>query len=547
MPCRDTRPGDVPDARTGSWSADVSYAFENYVLDPDRRELTQGFEAIPVGPQVFDLLVHLVQNRERVVSRDGLLDAVWHGRIVSESTLASHVNAVRKAVGDSGEQQRLIRTVARKGFRFVGEVRETRPSGGLRSLGSEAPAPGGAHAPALPGKPSVAVLPFQNLGGDPEQEYFADGMVEDIIAALSRIRWLFVIARNSSFTFKGRAVDVKQVGRELGVRYVLEGSVRRAANRVRITGQLVDAANGADLWAERFEGTLEDIFELQDRVAASVVGAIAPQLERAEIERAKRKPTESLDAYDHYLRGMASMHGGTREGIDEALPLFGAAMRLDPEFASAYGMAAWCHFWRKVNGWMADRPREVAEGVRLARRAVELDRYDAVALTRSGHALGHLVGDLDGGIALLDRAVVLDPNLAAAWFLGGFLRAWRGEPGTAIEHFERAMRLSPLDPELYRMQAGMALAHLLAGRFGAASSWAEKAFRDLPDFLMVVGIIAASHALAGRTAEGRRAMRHLRQLDPALRISNLRDWLPLRRPEDVSTFAEGLRKAGLPE
>ena len=290
------------------------------------------------------------------------------------------------------------------------------------------PTEAAAPALALPDKPSIAVLPFQNLSGDPEQEYFADGVVEDIITALSRIRWLFVIARNSSFTYKGRAVDVKQVGRELGVRYVLEGSVRKAANRVRITGQLIDATTGAHLWAERFEGTLDDIFELQDQVAASVVGAIAPQLERAEIERAKRKPTESLDAYDYYLRGMANLHRGTREAIDEALPLFYKAIELDPDFASAYGMAAWCHFWRKVNGWMTDRAQETAEGARLARRAVELGRDDAVALTRGGHALAHLAGDLDGGIALLDRALVLNPNLAAAWFLGGFLRIWRGEP-----------------------------------------------------------------------------------------------------------------------
>ena len=210
-------------------------------------------------------------------------------------------------------------------------------------------------------------------------------------------------------------------------------------------------------------------------------------------------------------------------------------------------MAAWCHFWRKVNGWMTDRPQEIAEGARLARRAVELGRDDAVALTRGGHALGHLAGDLDGGIALIDRALVLNPNLASAWFLGGFLRVWHGEPDSAIEHFARAMRLSPLDPEMYRMQAGMAVAHLFAGRFDAASSWAEKAFRDLPTFLMVVSIIAASHALAGRTDEARRAMDHLRQLDPTLRISNLEDWLPIRRPEDLATFADGLRRAGLPE
>jgi TolB-like protein len=527
----------------------VQFVFNDCVLDPDRRELTRGSKAIAIGPQVFDLLVYLVQNRERVVSKDLLLDVVWGGRIVSESTLTSHINAVRKAIGDSGEEQRLIRTIARKGFRFVGDVRETPSSEGASSLKTEPAKPSetSEHAPAVPSKPSIAVLAFQNLSGDIEQDYFADGVVEDIITALSHIRWLFVIARNSSFTYKGRAVDVKQIGRELGVRYVLEGSVRKAANRVRITGQLIDTTNGAHLWAERFEGTLDDIFELQDQIAASVVGAIAPELERAEIERAKRKPTKDLNAYDYYLRAMENLHKGTREAIDEALALFDKAIQLDPDFASAYAMAAWCHFWRKVNGWMIDRPQEVEKGVRLARRAVELGRDDAVALTRSGHTLAHLAGDLDGGIALIDRALALNPNLAAAWFLGGYLRAWHGEPDGAIEFFGRAMRLSPVDPESYRMQAGMAVAHLFAGRFDTASSWAEKAFTDLPTFLMVVSIIAASHALAGRTDEGRRAMDHLRQLDPTLRISNLGDWLPIQRPEDLATFADGLRKAGLPE
>jgi TolB-like protein len=523
-------------------SADVQYTFEDYVLDPERRELTRGPKAIAVGPQVFDLLLYLVRNRQHVVSKDQLLDVVWGGRIVSDSTLTSHINAARKAIGDSGQEQRLIRTVARKGFRFVGDVREAPLSDELaRSDGASS------DALALPDIPSIAVLPFLNLSGDPEQEYFADGVVDDIISALSRIRWLFVSARNSSFTYKGRAVDVKQVGRELGVRYVLEGSVREAANRVRITGQLIDATTGGHLWADRFEGTLGDIFDLQDQLTENVVGAIAPQLERAEIERAKRKPTESLDAYDYYLRGMENLHRGTRDSIDEALAQFYHALQRDPNYASAYAMAAWCHFWRKVNGWMIDRPQEIAEGARLALRAVELGRDDAVALTRSGHALGHLAGDLDGGIALIDRALVLDSNLASAWFLGGFLRVWHGDPGGAIEHFARAMRLSPLDPEMYRMQAGMAVAHLFAGRFEAASSWAEKAFRDLPTFLMVVGIIAASHALAGRTDEAQRAMTHLRQLDSTLRISNLEDWLPIRRTEDLATFADGLRKAGLPE
>ncbi len=527
----------------------TQFGFEAYALDPDRRELTRGSERIAIGPQVFDLLLYLVQNRERVVSKDDLLHAVWHGRIVSESTLTSHINAVRRAIGDTGDQQRLIRTIARKGFRFVGDVKPLPTSEGL-GASKAAPFAQRETAPialSLPDKPSIATLPFLNLSGDPEQEYFADGVVEDIISALSRIRWLFVIARNSSFTYKGRAVDVKQVGRELGVRYVLEGSVRKAANRVRITGQLIDAATGGHLWAERFENALDDIFELQDQVTESVVGAIAPQLERAEIERAKRKPTESLDAHDYYLRGMANLHRGTAEGITTALPLFHEAIQRDPGFASAYAMAAWCYFWRKFNGLMADRAGEIAEGTRLARRAVALGKDDAVALSRSGHALAHLVGDLDGGIALIDRAEMLNPNLASVWFLGGFLRIWQGDRENAIERLARAMRLSPLDPELYRAQAGTALAHLFAGRLDDATSWADKAFRNLPSFVMPVATLAASHALGGRPDEAALAMRRLRELDPALRVSSIRQWLPIRRPEDLAMLADGLRKAGLPE
>lgn len=410
----------------------------------------------------------------------------------------------------------------------------------------------GAAAPSAPGlslpdKPSIAVLPFQNMSGDPEQEYFADGIVEDIITALSRFRQLFVIARNSTFVYKGRAVDVKQVSRDQGVRYVLEGSVRKAANRIRITAQLIDATTAVHLWAERFEGGLEDIFDLQDQVTARVVGEIAPKLEQAEIERAKRKPTESLDSYDYYLRGRANLNRGTREATEEALSQFYKALQIDPDFASAHAMAAWCILWRKVNGWMTDRSQEIVEGARLARRAVELGADDAVALTRGGHAFGHFAGDLEGGIALIDRALVLNPNLASAWFLGAFLRVWNGNPDGATEYFERAMRLSPLDPEMYRMQAGMAMAHLFAGRFDTASSLAEQAFRHLPSFLMVVGVIAASHALAGRQDEAQRAMHHLRQLDPALRLSNLGEWLPIRRADDLATFADGLRKAGLPD
>ena len=314
----------------------MRYLFEEYAFDTDRRELYRGADVVSVAPQAFDLLEYLIRNREHVVSKDDLINAIWNGRIVSDAALTTRLNAARNVIGDTGEEQRLIKTLPRKGFRFIGPVRE---EGGKSSKVPETEPE--KLALALPDKPSIAVLPFQNMSGDPEQEYFADGMVEEITTALSRNKQLFVIALNSSFTFKGRAVDIKQVAQDLGVRYVLEGSVRRSGNRIRIAGQLIDAASGAHLWADRYDGALEDVFELQDQVAASVVGAIAPSVTQAEIERAKRKPTSSLDAYDYHLRALAAHWERTRDATEQAIGLFEQAIALDPQFAPAYaGLAA---------------------------------------------------------------------------------------------------------------------------------------------------------------------------------------------------------------
>jgi TolB-like protein/class 3 adenylate cyclase len=431
---------------------------------------------------------------------------------------------------DKGEQQ--LKNIARPVRVYL-----------IRCASSEGLAP----APALPEKPSIAVLPFKNMSDDAEQEYFADGMVEEIITALSRVRWLFVIARNSSFTYKGRAVDVKQVGRELGVRYVLEGGVRKAANRVRITAQLVDVSTRLHLWAERFEGALDDIFNLQDQVTASVVGAIAPKLERAEIDRAEHKPTESLNAYEHYLRGIASLYRDTKEAASEALVLFYRAIELDPHFSSAYGMAAFCYAWRKSNRWMTDRVKETSEAAHVARRAAEVGRDDAVALARGGFALAYVVHELDEGVALIDRALLLNANLAEVWHFSGWVRVYRGHPEIAIEHFARAMRLSPLDPLTFIMQMGVAFAHFFAGRYDDASSWAEKALGEKPNYHPALRIAAASSALAGRLQEAQNKIARSLQLNPTPQISNLSNEIPLRRPEDLAKYAEALRKAGLPE
>jgi TolB-like protein len=527
----------------------MQFLFEDHVLDVDRRELRRGAQRVALEPQVFDLLVYLLRNRDRVVSKDDLIEGVWDGRIVSESTLTSRITAARKAVGDNGNEQRLIRTIPRKGVRFVGNAREAQMSAVKPASPAAIGDARGAPALALPDKPSIAVLPFQNLSGDPEQEYLADGVVEEIIMALSRMRWLFVIARNSSFTYKGQAVDVRQVGRELGVRYVLEGSVRKAANRVRITGQLIDAATGANLWADRFEGALEDIFDLQDQIATSVVGAIAPTLERAEIERAKRKPTESLDAYEHYVRGIASLSHAPadRKANSDALGHFLKAIERDPDFAAAYGMAAWCYVWRKANGWVVDRASEYAEAERLARSAVALGRDDAVALARGGHALAFVVGELDDGMAFIDQALAINPNFAVGWMLSGLVCVYLGEPDKAIGRIERAMRLSPRDPFNFIAQTAYALAYFFSGHCDESLSWAEKALRHHPDYQLVLRVFAAANAFVGRKDTARQALDRLRQLDPALRVSNIRDRFPLRRPEDLLRFSEGLRKAGLPE
>jgi len=400
----------------------------------------------------------------------------------------------------------------------------------------------------LPDKPSIAVLPLTNMSGDPEQDYFADGMAEDVITALSHFKALFVIARNSSFTYKGRTVDVKQVGRELGVRYVLEGSVRKAANRVRITGQLVDTATGAHLWADRFDGGLDDIFTLQDEVTASVVGAIAPAVEKAEIERAKRKPTDSLDAYALYLRGLAKHYEFSKQANHEAIRLFNSAIELDPDFASAYGRAANCYSIAKANSYFSITPNEIAEVTRLAQRAVELGKDDANALATGGHALLYVVCELGIGSALVDRALVLNSNLAEAWYSGGWAKAWLGQPELAIERFARAIRLSPVDPTVGRMRSGTAYAHFLSGRYDEASSWAAMALQDNPDYQPALRQAAASNAIAGRLEQAQKAMARLRQLNPALRISNLKDVLgPYQRAEDFARYAEGLRRAGLPE
>jgi len=400
--------------------------------------------------------------------------------------------------------------------------------------------------PPLPDKPSIAVLPFQNMSGDPEQEYFVDGLVEEIITGLSHSKALFVIARNSSFTYKGRAVDVRQVGRELGVRYVLEGSVRKADNRLRITGQLIEAANGVHLWADRFDGDVADIFELQDQITAQVIGAIAPRLELAEIERARRKTT-NLDAYDYYLRAWAAIYRYSREGSDEALALLEKAIALDPEFALAYATEAVCYFIRRAFSWSVDPAHEAAEAARTARRAMELDSSDARILTFYAQTLIYNVGRLDEAVSCFDRALRADPNYANAWMWRGNTRSYLGDAERAIEDLQQALRLSPLDSTIWIAQTGMANAHFLRGRYEEALSWVSMALRQRPNSLSALRVSIAANALAGHLDMARQLVGRYRELDPDARLTKMREWWWFRGGEDVEKYLEGFRLAGMPE
>jgi TolB-like protein/class 3 adenylate cyclase len=400
---------------------------------------------------------------------------------------------------------------------------------------------------AVPDMPSIAVLPFQNMSTDPEQEFFADGMVEDIITGLSRYRHLFVIARNSTFTYKGRAVDMKQVGRELGVRYLLEGSVRRAGSRIRITTQLIDSATAAHIWADRFEGGMEDIFDLQDQVTAKVVGAIEPEMRRAETERARRRPTDNPDAHLCLMRGAASLNTWSKTGADEALRLAYQAIELDPGYSAPYGLAVSCYIIRRANRWMTDPAQERAETARLAARAVEVGRDDAMTLSLTGFAIASVLGELDRGAALIDRALALTPNFGMVLGHSGYVRVWLGEPEVAIDYLQRAMRLSPVDSLLFVMQSALAMAHFIAGRDDEAFTWAEKSTQRNPFFPAATWTAAASAANLGRSEDAAKYVARLRQIEPGATIATIKERLLLRRSQDRERLVEGLRKAGLPE
>jgi adenylate cyclase len=530
---------EVTPRRNGS----LRYRFEDYALDIHRRELYRGADVIPTAPQVFDLLDYLIRNRDRVVSKDDLVSAIWKGRIVSDGALTTRLNAARSVIGDSGEEQRYIKTLPRKGFRFVGTVREEdRPSDAAAASGSSVES----SKPALarPDKPSIAVLSFQNMSGDTEQEYFADGIVEEIITALSRFKWLFVIARNSSFALKGKAVDIKEVGRTLGVRYVLEGSVRKAPGKIRIAGQLIDAVSGATIWAETFERGVTDFFALQDEVTVAVVSAIQPKLLQTEIEMATRRRPENFTAYDFYLRATQQYYLMTREGLAEAIRLAHRALELDPRFGLVAALAASCHMNNVLLGYAFDRRFESNEAVRLLHLALSVEEDDPDTIAKAAVISAFLVGDCESAVEMADRAVALNPNSFQAWENRGWVHKIAGLPEEAVRSFERAIRVNPVDPLLHLSLTGMGMAFIELRRFDEAIVAVKKAQRQNPSYSAAYWCLASAFAHLGRDAESREAAARLLEIDPAFTTSAR---IGRGRYSNAKLLTEGLRQAGLPE
>lgn len=505
----------------------ATLSFGRFTLDLGQRVLSCDGLPVPLGSRALDILAVLAEAKGALVTKDVLIGRVWPGLVVEENNVHVHISALRKALDAEGSGQSCIVTVPGRGYRLVGFA-EIAPPHAM-------PDPQSAITP--PKTPSIAVLPFQNMSGDPEQEYFVDGMVEEIITALSRIRWLYVTSRNSSFTYKGQPFDVKQVGRELGVRYVVEGSVRKTGNRVRITAQLIDAISDSHLWAERFDGTLEDVFDLQDRVAISVAGIIEPTLQAVEAARSAHRSTNDLTAYDLFLRGYAiAMSQGAR--FSEALTLMEQAIRRDPRYAPALAWAALGCSRLLMDGRSDDPHVDTLRGVDYARRALEVAGDDPGVIVNAAAALAYFGEDIDAMMGLVDRALALNPNHARGWHISGMLRLHAGQLDLAIEHIGVSFRLSPR-ARVGWGQTWIGAAHFFARRFDQAVESLLLAIQDDRSFPVPYRFLAACYAHMGQLGLARSIVERLRDVCPVV----IADAGFLRNDKHRAFFLSGLRTA----
>ena len=521
----------------------MRYLFEEYTFDTDRRELHRGTDMVPVAPQVFDLLDYLIRNRDRVVSRDELIDAIWNGRSVSDAALTTRLNVARGAIGDSGDEQRLIKTLLRKGFRFVGPVQEIGTP--IQTATSENAVAPPRPTLALPDKPSIAVLPFQNLSGDPGQEYLADGMTEDITTLLSQTRDFLVIARGSTLAYKTKTADMDDIGRQLGVRYILEGSVRKAGNKIRVTAQLVEARTAIRVWADHFDRELVDLFAVQDDVTSGIVGALHPQLLSAEAQSYRRQPPNSLDAWGLAVRGMVALTSLTKENLDSAADLASRAIDIAPDFGLAYGLRAFALGYRAYTQWGRDWYQDAKQASADINRTLGLQGDDPTALFLVGGA-SHFMARHRASVGLLERAIQLNPNLAMAHCLLAISYASIDRPADGLAHIETALRLSPRDPMTYLFFAGQALCRFVSGDFLGAVSSAERGIGINP------GSTDSHLYMAAALAELDQIERARKQIKQGLRFVPSMSLLVIGRAVEGGNsgwvrYHAALRKAGLPD
>jgi TolB-like protein len=531
----------------------LDFRFADFEIDVARHELRRAGAVVHIEPQVFDLIVLLVKNRDRIVSKDELIEAIWQGRIISEAALSSRISAARRALGDSGGDQSLIRTLHKRGFRFVGDVEEVAAAAVVAAAEAAAP-PAAKDAPQLvpsteplplPDKPSIAVLPFQNMSRDPDQEYFADGLTEDIITGLSRQRWFFVIARNSSFTFKGQSVDVRDVAAQLGVRYVLEGSVRKSDNRVRVTGQLIDAANGNHLWAERYDRELADIFALQDDITSRVIGSVGPQILVAEAARVQRKPPQSIDAWDLVMQAVPHMWRMSVQEHGRAQELLQRAIDLDPNYAHAHALLGWTY----VTMFNLDTRRPIGEFTNMAlaagARAVMLDDDEPWAHLVVG--LGH-ARQRRSQLAFrhLTKSVELSPSFALGHAGLGYALGVGGQPESGLQALEEALRLSPRDPFLAVYAPTVRYMSLFAlERYEEAISVCRSTVALHPHHAGAWRLMTVSLGMLGKIDEAKEALVRTLTMQPDLSSAHVANDTVYSDPDVRARFLEGLRKAGL--
>jgi TolB-like protein len=509
----------------------ATYQFGPFRLDAEAEILFRGAEPIVLGQRAVALLRLLLECAGAPVAKTALFEAAWPGLAVEDSNLTVQIAALRRAFEDAGGAD-WIETIPRRGYRYLGPAVER-----------NAPAVPAAPAPALPGKPSVAVLPFANLSGDPEQDYFADGMVEDIIAGLSRIKWLFVIARPSSFTYKGMAVDVKRAGRELGVRYLVQGSIRKDSRRIRIAAQMIEAETAGNLWTERFDRSLDDVFALQDEIALNVVSAIEPRLRRAEVERVKRKRPENLDAYDLLLRAI-SFDMAMPDGVAKAMPVLERVLELEPDYARAHGHLSMCHHSLYLRGGLREENRLAA--VLHAHAAMASGQDDSTALTFAGFAIGMDGHDRAAAAQAFEAALALSPSSAFTYLIGSVVFGWGGDAERAIDWGERALRLSPVDPWNWFPCHGLALGHISRGQYQEAVAAARRAIQFNPGFSMSYMLLAAALVKTGRLEEAKGAAARVLALQPTYKFGRHLESVDCE-PALATVLGEALRTAGIPE